>query len=265
MALPTSYIPRDSIIHKLDPRIKLVIIVCITLLVFIITKFLPIGILFFSLLVLWKISGIPLKRILSYLRVLVFLFLLLIIMQAVFYPGEKVLLEPLIPEAVPLVGGKGNITLEGVLFGLLLCLRVLTLMCIFPVLLATTTLEKITLAMVKLGLPYRIAFTATTAINQLPVLQSEAGVIMDAQKLRGFMVFETGRFLSKIKALHVLVVPLVMGSMRRASMMGIAMDSRAFGAFKKRTFVDEINIERRDWIALAVFSLFSGVILFFSF
>ncbi len=261
MANPTSYKPGNSLLHRMDPRIKTIVLILFTILIFILKSFSSIGLLFLTIAVLWKLSGIGYGTIISYIKFMLLLFMLLVIMQSIFYPGETILLEPLIPSSFPLLGGKGNISLEGILFGILLCLRVLTLMCTLPLLLVTTSIEELSLAMVKMGLSYKVAFTATTALNQLPILRTDIIAIMNAQKLRGFTVFDTGRLFQKLKAFPTLVVPLVMGAMRRATLMGVAMDSRAFGSEKKRTYILSIKTRAGDWLFLSGSVLFGLLLL----
>ena len=261
MANPTSYKPGNSLLHRTDPRIKLIVLVIFTILIFILKCFSSIGLLFLVILLLWKIAGLEYRTILSYMKLLSILFVLLMAMQTVFYPGDTILVEPLIPEAVPVLGGMGNIALEGIIYGLLLCLRVLTLMCTLPLLLVTTSIEELALAMVRLGLSHKVAFTATTALNQLPILRSDIVSIMNAQKLRGFTVFETGKWYQKLKAFPTLVVPLVMGAMRRATLMGVAMDSRAFGSYKDRTYIMTIKTKAGDWIFLFFSLIFVAALL----
>jgi energy-coupling factor transport system permease protein len=89
----------------------------------------------------------------------------------------------------------------------------------------------------------------------IPILQNELGVIMDAQKLRAFQTFEEGKLVDKVKAYPTLVIPLIVGSMRSAQQMGVAMDSKAFGTNKNRTFLDDITFQTRDWVFL------SGILL----
>jgi energy-coupling factor transport system permease protein len=252
LASTTSYMPGNSILHRLDPRVKLIILVFLTIEVFFIKTFVALGVMFFSILFLWAIAKMSPRMIIKYLKMMMVLFIILIIMQAIFYPGATKLVDPLIPEASPILGGMGDITLEGIVFGVLLCWRVLTLICMLPLLLVTTTVEELALAMVKMGLPYKIAFTTTTALNQLPLLQTEVVQIMNAQKLRGFTVFENGKILQKFKAFPTLVVPFVMGAMRRANMMGVAMDSRAFGTSSTRTYITSIRMHSKDWVISAL-------------
>ena len=248
MANTTSYRPGNSLLHRMDPRAKLIILVVLTLEVFFIKTFPALGVLFFTVLGLWAHVKMSLRTMGRYFKMLLVLFVILILMQSIFYGGETVLVKPLIPEGFLLLGGMGSVTLEGILFGVLLCWRVLTLICLLPLLLITTTIEELALAMVKMGLPYKVAFTATTALNQLPILQTEVSQIMNAQKLRGFTVFENGKLFQKFKAFPTLVVPFVMGAMRRANMMGVAMDSRAFGTSQSRTYVTTIKMRSLDWV-----------------
>lgn len=265
MSSLVNYYSGDSILHNLDPRVKLVMLVLITILIFMVKNFIVIGILFASLIFMWFIADLPFHLISSYFKFMMGLFVILIIMQAIFYSGSTILIEPLIPEFVPLIGGVGNIALEGILFGLLVCLRVLTLISFLPLVTFTTPVEKLALSMIKMGLPYEIAFTATTALNQIPVLQSEVQSIMNAQQLRGFTVFETGNLWQKLKAYPALVVPLVMGAMRRSQMMGVAMDSRAFGASAERSYIEDIVMNKKDWMALVFVILYMAVLLYINY
>jgi len=233
----------------------LIILVFLTVEIFFIKTFAALGVMFFSILFLWFNTKMPLKTMAKYLKMMMVLFILLMVMQAIFYPGNIKLIDPLIPEGAPILGGMGDITLEGIVFGVLLCWRVLTLICLLPLLLVTTTVEELALSMVKLGLPYKIAFTATTALNQLPLLQAEVVQVMNAQKLRGFTVFENGKIFQKFRAFPTLVVPFVIGAMRRANIMGVAMDSRAFGTSSTRTYITSIRMRTKDW----VISVFCGV------
>jgi energy-coupling factor transport system permease protein len=102
----------------------------------------------------------------------------------------------------------------------------------------------------------------TTALNMVPILQAETGVIVDAQRLRAMHSFEKGKLIDKIKAYPALVTPLVIGSMRRAQLMAVAMDSRAFGATTSRTYLDDIHMVFKDWVFLSFFIVFTvGMIL----
>lgn len=242
------YYPGKTFVHRLDPRSKLIALVLLTIVIFAVTDFKIIALIFLGSLCLWLTAKLPLSILFSYMKFLGSLLIILIILQALFYPGQTILLKPLIPHWVPLLGGLGKINKEGIIFGIVLSFRLITLICLMPLVTFTTPIEKFTLGLIKLGLPYTVAYTATTALNMIPILQAELGVIMDAQRLRAFQTFENGKFVEKIKAYPTLVIPLIIGSMRSAQLMGVAMDSKAFGANKDRTFLEDIVLKPQDWL-----------------
>ncbi|HEY3313962.1 MAG TPA: energy-coupling factor transporter transmembrane component T [Bacillota bacterium] len=259
------YYPGESLFHRLDPRVKILILLLLTVVIFIVENFFVIAIIFATILALWTSARLPLKAVASYFKFLLSLFVFLTILQALFYPGTRVLVHPIIPDVVPLLGGSGTITVEGLLFGLLICFRLLVLVCLLPLITMTTPIHMFALGLVRMGMTYRIAYTATTAINMIPTLQTETGVIIDAQRLRGFTVFEKGTIVQKMRAYPALVVPLVIGAMRRAQLMGVAMDARAFGALDKRSYVEDIAMRPMDWVAAGVLVVYSAATLLANF
>jgi energy-coupling factor transport system permease protein len=212
-----------------------------------------------TMILLWCLAGLSLSVLRDLATPMIGLAAFLLVVQALLYPGERVLVQPIVPRSIPLLGGKGSITLEGILFAVLLSLRLLAMVILLPLVTMTTPLHVFTLGLVRLGLPYRLAYTMTTALNLIPILQSEATTVADAQKLRAFQVFEKGSFLDKLKAYPSLVTPLIIGAMRRAQLIAVAMDSRAFGASPHRTYIQEIRMRHCDWIFLALATTFAGV------
>lgn len=244
------YVPGNSIFHRLDARVKIFMIFILTVFIFTTKNFLVISVIFALDVVLWFLSGIPFSKIAGMFKLLLPLFVFITAVQAIFQLGDTVLLAPIIPAAVPLIGGAGRITLEGVLYGLVLCYRVLTLILLMPLVSMTTEVGDMALGLVKMGMPYKIAYTATTALNMIPSLQEQVKTIMDAQKLRGFMVFEEGKLHEKLFAYPTLVVPMVIGAMKKSMLIGVAMDARAFGSQKTRTYVNQISIKWFDIVAI---------------
>lgn len=250
------YYSGKSFVHRLDPRVKLIALVLLTILIFAVTDIKIISLILLGAVILWLTAKLPVSILISYSRFLIPLLVVLMILQALFYPGETILIRPLIPKVVPLLGGLGRITMEGIVFGFVLSIRILTLIILMPLVTFTTSIEKFSLGLIKLGLPYTIAYTTTTALNMIPILQAELEVITDAQKLRAFQTFEKGSFRQKVKAYPALVVPLIIGSMRKAQLMGVAMDSKAFGADKTRTFLEDLKMGISDWLSMAAVVLF---------
>lgn len=240
------YYPGESFVHKLDPRAKFISLILLTVMIFAVTDFRVISMILSLAIMLWLVAKLPISVLTGYVKFIGALLLILLIFQAFFYPGKTILFQL----------GILKIREEGIVFGLILGLRLVTLICLMPLVTFTTKIEKLSLGLIKLGLPYTIAYTVTTALIMIPILQSELKTIMDAQRLRGFEVFEKGKFTEKIKAYPTLVVPLIISSMREAKLMGVAMDSRAFGASKSRTFLEDIVMQPKDWLYMIFIVLF---------
>jgi energy-coupling factor transport system permease protein len=248
-------------INKLDPRTKIIFGIFLTILVFLVDK-LQISVclilVFFLLFILLKIP----IRVFYHLKSLTMLVIFLIFIQAFFGPGKEYIVKPLFPPQFPLLGGYGSLKWDGLFLGLTLSCRLFSLMMILPALTETTPSGEIAAGLAAFGINYRAAFVITTAINLIPLFQEEVRAIIDAQKLRGISCFEKGSFFSKLKAYPGLVVPLVLGAMRKAQLASVSMDSRAFGVYKKRTWLDKPVMKLRDFLTIifgAVF--FTGILL----
>jgi energy-coupling factor transport system permease protein len=260
-----AYLPGKTFFHQLDPRSKIIFMVLISTAIFAIQN-MYVAILALALMVvLWGVARLPVQTVISFLKALLPVFFFLLLVQAILYPGDVILVHPLIPRFIPWIGGMGQITLEGILFAVLLMLRLLAMVILLPLVTMTTPVHIFALGMVRMGLPYSLAYTTTAALNLVPILQNEANVIVDAQRLRAMQTFEKGRMLDKLKAYPALVTPLVIGAMRHAQLMSVAMDSRAFGANKNRTYIEDIQLHPRDWIFIVASVIFTAGLFVASF
>jgi energy-coupling factor transporter transmembrane protein EcfT len=194
-------------------------------------------------------AGIPFKGI-KYLKNLTLLAIFIILMQTLFGQGENYILNPLFPGSFPLFGGKGSLKWEGLFFGIVIVCRLSALMLLLPVLTQTTPPQKISACLCVIGIHYRTSFIITSALNFIPVFRAEAQVIMDAQRLRGMRKFGIKSYLN-------LLVPLMLNAMKKAQVSSVAMDSRAFGAYKTITLLEKPKMKMRDF-----FFLLGSVILF---
>jgi energy-coupling factor transport system permease protein len=174
-----------------------------------------------------------------------------------FVPGKNHIIKPIIP-------GIG-FTKEGLFFGLMTGCRIIALMLLLPMLTAMTGNHQIALALNRLGLNYRVSFIISTAFLFIPVFKDTAKDIIDAQKLRGCVSFERAFFVTRLKAYSTLAIPLVLGAMKKAQAAGDAMDSRAFGVFKTRTWVDNLTMKKHDFIFMAASAVLGVVFLFFNY
>ena len=234
---------------RLDPRTKIGMVLLVSVTIFLLEDWRTMLFSFGGGLVLWRAAGLSLAELYRRAKPLAFLFLFLMVVQAAVYPGRTAVVLPLL--------GRTVFTLEGLGYGASLCLRVLTLACTVPALLATTRTEELVLALTKFGLPYRTAFLVTTALNQLPVLRRDMEAIILAQSLRGSDAFGRGRFFRKLRAYPSLVVPLVMTAMRRAHTRGVAMEARAFGCARRRSSIHTLRFASSDALAFGAVALCS--------
>jgi energy-coupling factor transport system permease protein len=124
----------------------------------------------------------------------------------------------------------------------------------FSLFFLTTSPDDLSLALEQSHIPYEFCFAFTTAVRFVPVLAIEAQTIMDAQKSRG-LELEKGNFLKRIRNYIPILIPLIVGAIRRSLELAEAMESRAFGAKKKRTNLYRLQLKRTD-VSIFVLSLF---------
>jgi len=132
-----------------------------------------------------------------------------------------------------------------------LTLRFVVLVESFSVFFLTTSPDHLGLALEQTHVPYEFVFAFTTAVRFVPVLAEEAQTIMDAQKARG-LELEKGNFLKRIRNYVPILIPLIVSAIRRSLELAEAMESRAWGAAKKRTNLYTLRMHRGDIIMLAI-------------
>lgn len=257
MASTVMYVPGKSIFHRLDPRSKIIFLVLVSSVIFTVRN-IPLALVgLVVMLAMWGLAELSWKTLYSLVKTLGGIIVFLFVIQSIFYPGTHPLVQPLIPSFIPLIGGHGAIYMEGISFSFLLSIRLITMLILMPLFSLTTPMGTMAVGLTKMGLPYRISFTTTSALNMVPILQSETSIIMDAQKLRAMRIFEKGKMMDKMKSYTALVTPLVIGAMRRAQSMAVAMDSRAFGAMKTRTYLEDIKLSKMDWVFITLTVVYS--------
>jgi len=225
-------------------------------------------VLFFAGLAL--LAGVPFRRIFPRVKFLVFLVTTVVLLQALLRPvpyGEygRYLLDPLIPDWVPLVGGRGALRLHGFFAGLTIVCRVLALGVLMPLLTATTEPRLLAFGITRLGANYRVAHVITSTLNLVRSFEDEVRLIMDARRLRGAAPAKSANvfavFFSRLAEYRAIALPLMIKVMRRSVAIGLVMDSRAFGAHKTRTWLLSTKMTRADYAAFAVGAVYSGAIV----
>lgn len=155
----------------------------------------------------------------------------------------------------------GPVTVESLLYGLGTGLKLVATIAGSVVFLATTKNEEIAAGLIRLGLPYPMAFAFSTALRLVPTFVGTGATIIQAQKSRGLDV-ESGHLLERMRKHIPLVVPIFAGAIRSANRLAMALESKGFGARPRRTYYLELRMGPGDWAAVAVAALmFLGFLL----
>lgn len=139
------------------------------------------------------------------------------------------------------------VTLSALEHALSMTLRFVVLVESFSIFFLTTSPDHLGLALEQSHVPYEFCFAFTTAVRFVPVLAEEAQTIMDAQKARG-LELEKGSFLKRIRNYIPILIPLIVSAIRRSLELAEAMESRAWGATKKRTNLYVLKLKRSDYV-----------------
>ncbi|MEN6523258.1 MAG: energy-coupling factor transporter transmembrane component T [Anaerolineaceae bacterium] len=251
----------SSPLRSLDGRTKLTALAVIFILVLLFSHPVYIVALLAFVLVIWFIARLPSKMLKDLMNYFWMIAVIILVVQIFFYPGTTNLLK--ISKPLPAIGFSGFITLEGIAFGIAMVLRLVVIMIVAPLMVMTTPLPELMLALVKLKVPYRFAFIMTTALSLLPSIQNRASIIQQAQLCRGISYDSGGNFIGKLKASVSLMIPLILGAFRDSQTLEVAMNSRAFGAPIKRTFLLDSHFTTADFIIIAVsmVALIGGIVL----
>jgi energy-coupling factor transport system permease protein len=224
----------DSVLHRLDPRVKFLMTMVIFALSIIFFDLIPL-LLVFTLQIPLILIGRISKEWLKTLKGAAFLALIIFatnLLSFYFFQGM-------------------HLTGTIVEYSLTLTLRFLALITSFSLFFLTTSPDKLSLALEKARVPYEFNFAFITAIRFVPVLAEETQTIMDAQRSRG-LELDKGGFLSRVRKYIPILLPLIVNSIRRSLELAEAMESRAFGATKNRTNLYELKMAKSDYIVLFI-------------
>ena len=243
------YFPGNSVIHRLDPRTKLVMLVVYIVALFLAGGPASYGLMLVLLLTFIRISSIPGKAFLRGMKPLVFILIFTGILNLLFTQGEKVLVSFWVI----------TITLEGVVRSIYMMVRILMLIAGTFLLTYTTSpialtdgLESLLNPLKKIKVPvHELAMMMCIALRFIPTLIEETDKIMSAQKARG-ADFETGKLMDRVKALVPILVPLFISAFRRADELATAMECRCYHGGDGRTKMKLLRYKRRDFCAYGI-------------
>jgi energy-coupling factor transport system permease protein len=224
----------SSPIHSLDPRVKFVYVIAIFIAAIIFYQIIPLLVLFLMQLPFVFLAKVQRQWVRS-LRGAAFLasFIFIINVLTTYFTSNYTLTAAAVESAAAMT------------------LRFVVLVESFSVFFLTTSPDHLGLALEESKVPYEFAFAFTTAVRFVPVLAEEAQTIMDAQKARG-LELEKGNLLKRIRNYVPILIPLIVSAIRRSLELAEAMESRAWGACKKRTNLYSLKLDKGDFALLVM-------------
>lgn len=254
------YYQTDSVIHRLDPRVKLAGTLVYVVTLFFYKNFVgyALAILFLALVI--RLSKVPFKFMVRGMKSILFLLMITVLFNLFLTPGTPVVSF-----------WKLHITQEGTALAVSMALRLTLLVIGSSLMTLTTTPNNLTDGMEK-GMGFLrifkvpvhdVAMMMSIALRFIPILLEETDKIMKAQMARG-ADFESGNLIKRAKALVPLLVPLFVSAFRRANDLAMAMEARCYRGGDGRTKMKPLKYKGRDFTAYAillffmVFSIWAG-------
>ena len=250
------YYPADSVLHRLDPRVKF-----IGTLVYIVSLFICksggyiLAAAFLACMIL--LSKVPFRFMIRGLRAILFLLVFTMVLNTFLTPGTILWQWKVF-----------HITKEGLRLAGVMAVRLIMLILGASIMTLTTTPNKLTSGMETLFRPlkalhvpvHEIAMMMSIALRFIPILLEETDKIMKAQTARG-ADFESGGLFKRAKAMIPLLVPLFISAFRRANDLALAMEARCYNGGEGRTQMKPLVYTRRDYLAYVVLLVYLAAII----
>jgi energy-coupling factor transport system permease protein len=251
-------VERDSLFTRLDFRSKILIMLVVTFLAFLWDD--PVYQAVLAGLILAGCFTAGVKK--GYIALVVTgmsPFLLFMVLTHTLFNNSQVMrllsvetLHPIftIPANVWLVGGVAA-TWEGLLFGVNVMLKTMSLILVMPLAIFTSDVDEMITSMVQARIPYRLAFVFSSTARFFPLLWAEFQKIVEAQRLRGLSLESMG-LLKRVRVYARVVVPLILGALVRSQQLEVVLQSRAFNGDPDRTYFHEVKMTWVDHIVIAL-------------
>lgn len=236
------YMPGTSFVHRLDPRIKILVTLVVITMLFIVDTVIGYGLVFLFILSVILVAHLPMKFVLYSVKPLLFILTLTFGLHLFMNEGRTLF------AIGPLVA-----TYEGAFKGFTMAFRLVLLVLGTSILTLTTSpieltdgLENLLSPMRRIGIPaHELAMMMTIALRFIPTLLEETDKIMKAQMARG-ADFETGNAFQRAKSLIPLLVPLFVNAFRRADELAMAMEARCYRGGEGRTRMKQMKLTALD-------------------
>lgn len=234
-------------LHRLNPLAKLLVLVAYSVSIFTLDS-IEMELFFFlaMLLVILLLRSRGLASLVTS-RYFISFAALIVAVQALFTRGGETLVS------IPLVLFTVDITTNGVLTGLVVAFRFLTIIMASAIFIFTTDPNELAYSLMRAGLPYRFGFMLVTAIRFIPVFESEAGTVRNAQVSRGLDI-DRGGVRGIVKMAKYTLMPLIVSALSKVDVLVISMEGRAFGYGRTRTFMRGTSFGALD-VAIAALAI----------
>ena len=255
------FFPGKSILHRLDPRMKIILLFVLVIVIFFARSWAAYGLLSAVTVALIFVSRVPPLTVLKSIKPLAWIILFTLLIHFVSHDGEVIAKIYVF-----------KVTWEGIFYGAQIGLRLVLLIVLASLLTFTTSPLKLTDATEKLlsplkriGVPaHELAMMMTIAIRFVPTLLEETDKIIKAQKSRG-LDFESGGLLKKLRAMVPILVPLFLSSFRRADDLALAMEARCYRGGEGRTHMHSLQLSRVDFCAAVGVILICAAVIYLNF
>ena len=242
------FFPGNSLLHRLDPRVKLMLTLAFIVLVFVPRNWLGLLLAVLFLLMCVVCSRLPARLILKSLKPILPIVILTSVINIFYISGD-----PLWDWWI------FHISKQGVTTAAFIAIRLLCLIAGSSLLTYTTSPTTLTDALERLLRPltylrvnvHELAMMMTIALRFIPTLIEETEQIMSAQKARGADL-ESGGLMQRVRALIPILIPLFISSFRRAIDLATAMECRCYHGGEGRTRMKQLHMQVRDWLSIAV-------------
>lgn len=270
-SLAFEYIPKDTALDRMNPLVKFAFVGVALIFGLSIgtagqySDFSVLVIWMLLVIVWWMVGKVELRSLGLLLSLLKWMIVFLLFVQGLTWKlGDQTVIIQFFDFPSTGTAGQpvnfGHLTVGGALFGLLVSTRILAVVAVIPIFTMTTSMSRLNAALAKIRVPQKIIFMLVTAMRFVPLVQDSWQAIIDAQKIRGFDI-DKANFYQKIRRAYIpIITPLLLLMFRRAMDLEVAINARAFGAKKERTFIEDISFKKIDYIGFAaVFGSFALV------
>lgn len=243
------YVAGRSRLHRLDPRVKLVIVAAGSVVLFLWLNILLLLGIIAGIHLLLVMSGYPWSKLLAIWRAIALLLLLIVVIWPVFDKSGDLLFSI----------GPLNIYDDAALRGVANAARIAAINFIFILWIGTTDARELVRGFVRLGLPFRWGMALTIGLRFIPTFAGTFLTVSDAQQARGLVL--SGWWYRRVRAMLPIFIAALVSALRASEQLAMTLEARGFGASRTRTTLRDIRMTTFDWFVLALTLVLAGALL----